>query len=149
GLTATQELLTWTYTPMINFGSGFSGTGVTLNGKATYNGTRLRLTDGGTFESSSAFYATAVNVQNFASDFSFQLMHPDADGITFILQGGASTALGSVGGGLGYGGIRKSVAVKFDLYSNGGEQKDSTGLFTNGAYPTIPATDLTSSGVNL
>jgi murein DD-endopeptidase MepM/ murein hydrolase activator NlpD len=41
------------------------------------------------------------------------------------------------------------VAVKFDLYSNAGEGSDSTGLYTEGASPTVPATDLTSSGVNL
>ena len=41
------------------------------------------------------------------------------------------------------------MAVKFDLYSNAGEGSDSTGLYTNGASPTIPSEDMTSSGVNL
>jgi hypothetical protein len=58
---------------------------------------------------------------------------------------------------LGYGpdsptgpaGITKSVAVKFDLYNNAGEGVDSTGSYTNGASPTTPALDMTSSGVNL
>jgi hypothetical protein len=39
--------------------------------------------------------------------------------------------------------------VKFDLYSNNGEGPDSTGLYLNGASPTTPAVDMTSSGVNL
>ena len=41
------------------------------------------------------------------------------------------------------------MAIKFDLYSNDGEGPDSTGIYTNGAWPTIPAVDMTSSGVNL
>ena len=39
--------------------------------------------------------------------------------------------------------------MKFDLYSNNGEGTDSTGLYVNGAWPTTPAVDMTSSGVNL
>src|SRR5207302_1724066 len=65
--------------------------------------------------------------------------------------------LGPSGGGVGYGpgqpggtaGIAKSVAVKFDLAANAGEGTDSTGEYTNGASPTFPAIDMTSSGVNL
>src|SRR5437667_3182446 len=45
--------------------------------------------------------------------------------------------------------MSKSVAVKFDLYSNSGEGSDSTGLYAGGASPTTPAIDMTSSGVNL
>jgi Cu/Ag efflux protein CusF len=155
GLTATQDILTWTFTPTtsapptINFASGFSGAGLTLNGNSAYSGTRLRLTDGGTFEAASAFYTTAVNVQNFTTNFSFQLTNPGADGITFTLQGNAPTALGANGQNLGYGGIGTSVAVKFDLYNNAGEGIDSTGLYINGVIPTVPAIDMTSSGVNL
>jgi hypothetical protein len=39
--------------------------------------------------------------------------------------------------------------VKFDLFNNQGEGTDSTGLYTDGASPTIPAVDMTSSGVSL
>ena len=45
--------------------------------------------------------------------------------------------------------IPNSVAVKFDLYNNINEGSDSTGLYVDGASPTIPAVDMTSSGVNL
>ncbi len=45
--------------------------------------------------------------------------------------------------------LPKSVAVKFDVYSNDGEGTDSTGFYTDGASPTIPASDMTSSGVTL
>ena len=56
---------------------------------------------------------------------------------------------GLLGGGLGYAGMGQSVAVKFDLYNNSGEGINSTGLYTNGAFPSVPAIDMTSSGVNL
>jgi hypothetical protein len=39
--------------------------------------------------------------------------------------------------------------VKFDLYSNAGEGTDSTGLYLNGPDPSVPAVDMTSSGVDL
>jgi hypothetical protein len=57
--------------------------------------------------------------------------------------------LGAAGGGLGFKGINSSVAVKFDLYNNAGEGADSTGFYTDGATPTVPALDMTASGVNL
>jgi hypothetical protein len=133
-----------------------------LNGKSTLNGTRLRLTDSGANEASSAWWSTLVNTQTFTNDFTFQLSSgTTADGFAFVLQNSATTALGPSGGGLGYGPdnttnpsaspntpIAKSVAVKFDLYSNAGEGTNSTGLYMNGASPTMPATTL-AGGVNL
>ncbi len=149
-----SSLATAAYTitspPPVNFGSGFSGeTTLTLNGSAKLNGTRLRLTDGGASEAGSAFFSTAVNVQSFTNTFTFQLTNATADGFTFTIQGVGPTALGVAGGSLGYAGMPTSVAVKFDLFSNSGEGSDSTGLYTNGASPTVPAVDMSSSGVNL
>ena len=134
-------------TVVINYGSGFSSSGLQLNGSTKLNGTRLRLTDGGGFEASSAFYSTPVNVQSFTTNFSFQMTSAAADGMTFVIQNGAATALGAGGGALGYEGIGNSVAVKFDIYSNAGEGTDSTGMYVDGAVPTVPAVDMTSSGV--
>ncbi len=144
----------------INYGNGFSSVaGLTLNGSATnVDDTRLQLTTGLTNQAGSAFYNTPTNIQNFTTDFNFQLSLAQADGFTFTIQNVGPTALGGPGGALGYGpnpttgttgGIAKSVAIKFDFYSNSGEGTDSTGLYTNGAMPSVPAIDMTSSGVFL
>ncbi len=145
---------------VVNLGSGFTPGAMVLNGNSALNGTRLRLTDGGKGEVASSWYISPVNIQQFTTNFSFQITggtNPTADGFAFVIQGGASSALGPGGGGLGYGpnapggtgGLVNSVAVKFDLYNNAGEGADSTGLYVNGASPTTPAVDMTSSGVNL
>jgi hypothetical protein len=146
-------------TSTINFASGFpSATGLQLNGAAKVNANNLELTDGGDYEAGSVFWTAPVNIQAFTTNFTFQLSSAVADGFTFTIQDVGATALGVYGGGLGYGidpnggttgGIAKSVAIKFDLYSNSGEGADSTGIFTNGAAPTNPAVSLTSSGIVL
>jgi hypothetical protein len=147
-------------TTPINFGLGFSDPGcMQMNGSTDLDDSRLQLTNGGTSEAGSAFCTTQVDVRGFVTDFTFQLSDAQADGITFTLQNSAAgaSALGPVGGGLGYGpdapsgsgGITPSVAVKFDLFNNEGEGDDSTGLYTDGASPTIPFVDLTPSGIDL
>jgi hypothetical protein len=136
----------------VGFGSGFAAGSMVLNGNAAINGTALSLTTAGpTFEVASAWFPTALNVQKFTTDFTFQLSagSPTADGFTFAIQGNSTAALGGSGGNLGYGNIGKSVGVKFDLYNNAGEGPDSTGLYLNGPDPTVPAVDMTSSGVDL
>ena len=148
--------------PTIDFSHGFASVkGLTLNGSAVNSDdSRLQLTTGGELQAGSAFWNTAVNIQSFSSNFTFQLSGsaPLADGITFTIQSDSPTALGPPGGGLGYGpsypniktgGIPHSIAVKFDVYNNAGEGTDSTGLYSNGASPTTPAVDLTKSGIIL
>ena len=154
--TITIQTSTGGTTP-VNFAAGFSAGGLQFNGHTKLNGTRLQLTDTtANNESASAFWTTPENVQGFTNDFTFQQTSPNADGFTFTIQGVGATALGPSGGGLGYGpdapggtgGIANSVAVKFDIYDNNGEGPNSTGLYTNGASPTTPATTL-GGGVNL
>jgi Legume lectin domain/Chitobiase/beta-hexosaminidase C-terminal domain len=148
--------------PTIDFSNGFASVkGLTLNGSAVNSDdSRLQLTAGGTFQAGSAFSNVPVNIQSFVGDFTFQLSGspPLADGITFTIQADGPTALGPHGGGLGYGpydpnitvgGIPHSIAVKLDVYNNAGEGNDSTGVYVNGASPTIPAINLTSSGIVL
>ena len=73
--------------------------------------------------------------------------------MTFTIQNAGTNALGPGGGSLGYGwngsGVTNSVAVKFDLSNNAGEGPNSTGIFTNAVSPTVPAIDLTPSGIDL
>ena len=123
----------------INFNQGFAqaqnGNQMQFNGFTTLDDVRLQLTDGGFFEASSAFYTTPVNIQAFTTDFTFQLSNPVADGFTFTIQNVGPNVRGKHGAGLGYQTIANSVAVKFDLYDNGGEGPNSTGLYTGGALP--------------
>jgi len=160
---SNSEVASATYTITVggsgvDFSSGFSTASslMTFNGSTTLNDTRLQLTNGGASQAGSAFVNTLVNIQSFTTDFTFQLTNPtppSGDGITFTIQSAGTRALGPAGGGLGYGwngsGIDRSVAVKFDLANNAGEGTNSTGIYTNAASPTIPAIDLTPSGIDL
>jgi hypothetical protein len=151
--TASQKVTYWTYLPgppvVPNYPVGFDGARMTLNGGAGLSGTRLRLTNGGVNEARSGFFSGKVNIQQFSTNFDFQLTNPNAEGITFAIQGIGTTAIGAGYGSLGYGSMGNSVAVKFDLSSNAGEGPDSTGLYTGGATPTVPSTDLSSTGIDL
>lgn len=133
----------------ISYNGGFVPTGITLNGGATISNGMLQLTDGQNNEARSAFYSTLVPVSEFTSDFTFQVLNGSADGFTFVLQPNRPTEVGVLGGGLGYAGIPKSLALKFDLHDNQGEGIDSTGIYLNGAMPTIPAIDLAPAGIDL
>ncbi len=137
-------------TTYINYpANGFTSSALALDMGATVTGGMLQLTDGGTAEARSAWFATEVPVQSFITNFTFQQLNATADGMTFAIQGNSIWSVGDSGGGLGYEGIANSVAVKFDLYNNAGEGIDSTGLYTDGAAPTVPAIDLSSTGINL
>ena len=89
----------------VSLSAGFTGAGtlLSLNGSTKINGTTLQLTDGGANESGSAFTTAPVSVAQFTTQFDFQLINPNADGMTFAIQGVSPTALGSKGAGLGYG----------------------------------------------
>ncbi len=157
GLTSTDDILNWSFSPIPAFAAGFSSAQqLTLNGGPALNGAKLRLLDQHTSEARSAFFTYPVNVQSFNTAFTFQLTNPSADGIAFVLQGTGPSALGGYGGSLGVGpksgttgGIAHSVAVKLDLYNNSGEGTNSTGMYLNGVAPTVPAVNLTPTGINL
>ena len=153
-LASTQQILSWGYeTGQAPYNpTGFlSAAGLATNGSASLSGTSLQLTNGGTNEVGGAFYASPVDITSFNTDFIFHLTNPSADGFTFAIQNIGPAALGSGGGSLGYAGIGKSVAIKFDLFQNVGDpSNNSTGLFVDGAIPIGPTSiDLTGSGLNL
>ncbi len=158
GYSNNASATTTNMAPILDFSNGFAGSNssLTFNGSAVVSGTLLQLTNGGNNEAGSAFSTNKVAVNGFSTVFSFQLLNgtnPSADGITITIQGAGNTALGPPGGGLGYGGtggIPTSLAVKFDLYNNQGEGNDSTGLYTNGAAPTVVGSiNLTGTGIDL
>jgi hypothetical protein len=115
----------------VDYGGGFAGagSGLHLNDGAAVSGGELQLTNGSLNQATSAFSATPVDIQQFVTDFTFQLSKSTAGGLVFVIQGVSPSAVGSSGGGLGYQGIAKSIAVKFDTYNDCGGGFDSTGLF--------------------
>jgi hypothetical protein len=133
------------------YAQGFTPAGLVLNGGAAVVDKALRLTDAGGNEARSAFYQTEMDVRSFTTQFRFKIgPGTTADGFTFCIRSGEPTAVGAPAGGLGYQGLPKSAAVKFDLYSNDGEGPNSTGLYLNGDKPTNSgALDLTPSGIDL
>jgi Legume lectin domain len=172
GITTQMIYLAGNGTPSgasINFANGFYSSlfgpagGLTLNGGAAIQGTSLQLTDGGPNESRSVFDYAPIGLSSFQTEFDFQLSGkdtplPDADGIAFVLQSNGPNALGSSGGGLGFGkpaiaqtgpSIPNSVAIKFDLHNNDGEGSSSTGLYINGAAPTTPSINLSPNRIDL
>jgi Legume lectin domain len=148
----------------ISFPNGFSSapSGLVLNGGVSIIDKVLQLTDGGSYEDRSVFSATRIGLASFQTSFDFQLtgkdaLAPDADGFTFVVQPNGPDALGSDGGGLGYGppsqgqpgaAITNSVAIKFDLHNNDGEGSSSTGLYIYGQAPTVPSLSTLSNGID-
>lgn len=125
---------------------------------------RLRLaSSAASFGRSSAFLKDPVNLQQFYIQARLRISGANADGLTFTVHTdprGAS-ALGGTGGGLGSGPdpsfttdpvkgakIANSVSLKLDVYDNEGEGANSTGVYLNGAKPTVPATTI-GNGIDL
>lgn len=125
-------LLTSPVLAQFNF-SDFSGAGgsLYLNGNAAIVGSALRLVPADYFKSGSAYYISRqpLNLSGgWTTTFRFQITNlgdgfdlyndPGADGFAFIIQDSSPSALGSAGGGLGYAGIPRSLAVEFDTWYN-------------------------------
>ena len=121
---------------MITNFSNFSGaSGLTLNGSAALpTGNVLRLTADQNNQAGTVFAndrLTITGSSSFQTHFAFRLDGrmgtAGADGLTFILQSSnaGAKALGGFGGGLGYGDIDRSLAVKFDTYKNATDFSDN------------------------
>ncbi len=121
---------------------------LTCVGNTATVGSVLRVTPASGNQSGAAYSTTAVTLgssDTFSTQFQFQFTNAGgidpADGITFVLA--KSTAgLGSLGGGIGYGGVTNSVAVEFDTFQNGGEQSSNhVGVDVNGVLNDLSATN--------
>ena len=84
---------------------------------------------------------------NFTTSCDFHSTNPNADGFIFVIRSAGLTRLGTVGGReIGYAGIADSVGIKCDCTTSG-RGPDSTGLYTDGANPMLPAINLTPTGI--
>jgi hypothetical protein len=135
----------------LNFSSGFSASASTLqyNSAAKIVNNRAEITDGGANETATIWSKSPQQIGRFSTQFTFQETNATADGFTFSIQNNSTTTIGAYGGNLSYTGTPQSIAIKFDLYNNQGEGSDSTGLYVNGAVPTVPDNDMTNTGINL
>lgn len=120
------------------------------NGSAAVvsGGTQLQVTNGGGGQSGSAFYGTALNLNeltSFTAGFrvSLQGQPTQADGIALVLQSDTrgTAALGSGGGFVGYTGITPSVGLTFRTYFN-----NDLAIGTNGSIGNVATTAMGSLG---
>ena len=103
--------------------------GLQLNGNAVQAGDVLRVTSSGGGQSGSAFSNSAMSLASdasFSSAFQFRISNTGgisdsdgqgADGLAFVVQTVSNTSGGN-GGGIGYSGLPKSLAVEFDTWDN-------------------------------
>jgi serine/threonine protein kinase len=137
-----------------SYANGFTPHGLIRNGSGGVAGTALRLTEAGgkVGQTRSAFYHLPLRIHAFTTRFRLHIAPgaKAAEGLTFCLQAVGPAALGGGGGGLGYEGMARSLAIKFDLANNRGEGRNSTGLYTDGEGPyQVGSFDLTPSGIDL
>jgi len=138
GATSVQTISDFTYSPL----PAIAGSGWTFNGGATVTGNALNLTDGGTYEDRSAFLNVPQPVNCFQAQFIYQA-NGQANGAVFVMQNAPAglNALGTVGGGLGYGGILQSAGVELNIYSaatGGIGTQLATGGSVGSFIPTVP-----------
>ncbi len=127
-----------------------------INGSTTVTNGRLRLTNTSNFQAGSAFFDTAIPINessSFQSQFEFQIRDGNgtngADGMAFIVQNNGLNSLGAAGGGLGYQGIGSSLAIEFDTYRNSGEVNNNhISVVANGNLQAPLATGSVSFDLN-
>ncbi|MEU4421054.1 L-type lectin-domain containing protein [Actinoplanes sp. NPDC024001] len=112
-----------------------------LNGTARVTGADpsvIQLTGGGFKQAGSVWAGGTVDpAGTFEVEFTAHLRGAErgADGIALVVQGQGPRALGGWGGGLGYRGVRQSVAVEFDTHRNASDPDGNHLAVTLGGNP--------------
>ena len=136
--------------PAINPDSGFDNTsGLTANGSTEFAEERRGLTDDDD-QTGSVFTEQPDHNRQLHHVVPVRLHEGTqptyADGIAFVIQAIAPTALGLGFGAMGYQTIGNSIAIKLDPYQNAGDPSDSsTGLFEDGCRADSSGIDTTSN----
>lgn len=94
-----------------------------LTGQATFQNGSILLTADAANQAGQAWSKKTIDLTKpFTQTFDINLGTDDggADGFAFVLRGNTAQTAGTVGQGLGYGGISPSVAFEFDTYYNVG-----------------------------
>ncbi len=132
----------------------FSSTaGLNLMGSAAVSGTDLRLTPALEGQGAAVWLINKQRVATgFDTEFKFRLTEqggvPDffgflgADGLAFVIQNQADTAIGTGGSGMCYEGISNSLAVEFDTWGHpffGDPNSNHTSVQTQGLAPNTYA----------
>jgi len=156
GASSSFQDFTWTIsspTLVRDFPTFPNSSGFTLNNAATVTANVLRLTPAQNSRMGSAYLTAPLPIgpnTSFATRFVFR-QHgtaDGADGLAFVIQGVGADTLGAAGGGLGYGGVTKSLAVEIDSFQGPGDPSGNhVGIVLNGETAThlqahTPAFDL-------
>jgi YVTN family beta-propeller protein len=149
GITSDFEDFTWSVQPVTfsqNFNNFTGASGVTFNGNAAIAGAALRVAPNVANQAGSAYLSAAKAIgpdTSMSTRFVFRIhgTADGADGMTFVIQGAGSSAMGLAGGGLGYDGLGQSVAVEIDNFTGPGDPNaNHLAILSNGSVATHLAT---------
>lgn len=120
--------------------------GLNKAGAAAATEKKLRLTPATQNLAGAVWFAEKQPVgSGFKTTFVFQMSGSTspADGLAFVIQSKGPDAIGGGGGGLGYSGIRNSLAVEFDTWLNDsfepGFGANHVSVQTSGTGPNTPS----------
>jgi hypothetical protein len=137
------SMFSFALSPFKNNAKGIIGN-YYLVGSATATGYKVTLTTATNSQGGAAWFINKVDLSkplNVKFKIYLGSNISGADGIVFVLQNSSNTAIGNIGGSLGYGGanngpggISPSIGIEFDTYYNGGWDPNGNhiGLDLNG-----------------
>ncbi|AGL20849.1 L-type lectin-domain containing protein [Actinoplanes sp. N902-109] len=128
--------------PNFNSGPALSLQGAASVVKPTGQPKVLRLVKSDNHTAGAAWAAHKISptkpfITTFVGQIATGAVH--GDGIAFVIQGAGNKALGWDGGGMGYSGIKSSVAVEFDTYKNSYDISDNHVAIVTGGNAEVQA----------